>query len=167
MNRTVATWVALAALAGGWGLVEAGAGAGALLPGLLAIVALGCAVDAGLRDRVMAAVLRAFSGSSLRVVVIVIGAAFLWQIVGVELALLMAGDVLAYLEVVAAVSLIAGRTRLRPVRTALALRVRQVASTLRTWSAVLAGTARAVRTVYRRPPPARDSDGPERDWAIA
>jgi hypothetical protein len=77
VNRTVATWVALAALAGGWGLMEAGAGAGALLPGLLAIVALGCAVDAGLRDRVMAAVLRAFSGSSLRVVVIVIGAASL------------------------------------------------------------------------------------------
>lgn len=139
------------------------------MPVLLAVVAVGCAVNAGVRDRVMAGVLRAFSGSTLRVVLIVIGAAFLWQLVGVELALLMAGDVLAYVEVVAAVSLVAARTRLGPIRaaSALAVRVRQAATRLRTWPAVLARSARAARPVRRRPPPADDVDGSMGDWAVA
>ncbi|MBW8304708.1 MAG: hypothetical protein K0M78_12400 [Brevundimonas sp.] len=163
----MAVWFALAALTGCWSLLALGTGSGAFLPGLLAAVALGCAVDAGVRDRVMAGILRAFSGSTLRVVVIVVGAAFLWQLVGVELALLMAGDVLAYVEVVAAVSLIAARTRLGPVRAALAVRVRQGAARLRRWPAVLARSARAARTVRRTPPPADDGDGAFEGWVLA
>ncbi|WP_298745655.1 hypothetical protein [uncultured Brevundimonas sp.] len=163
----MAVWFALAGLGGCWSLMALGAGEGAFLPGLLAVVALGCAVDAGVRDRVMAGVLWAFSGSGLRAVVIVIGAAFLWQLVGVELALLMAGDVLAYVEVVAAVSLIAARTRLGPVRAALAVRVRRMAAKVRRWPAVLARSARAARPVRRRPPPADDGDGWSGDWAPA
>lgn len=143
------------------------AGGSAFLPGLLAVVALACALSSGVRDRVMAGLLWAFSGPGLRVVLIVIGAAFLWQLVGVELALLMAGDVLAYVEVVAAVSLIAARTRLGPVRAALAVRVRRVAARVRAWPAVLARSARAARPVRRRPPPADDVDGSMGDWAVA
>ncbi|MDY6923946.1 MAG: hypothetical protein SWI22_08315 [Pseudomonadota bacterium] len=167
MNRIVAVWCALAGLTGWWSLMALGAGEGAVLPGLLAVVALGCALDAGVRQRVMAGTLWAFSGSGLRVVAIVIGAAFLWQLVGVELALLMAGDVLVYVEVVAAVSLMAARTRLGPAQAALAMRVRQVVDRLRTWPAVAARSGRAARPVRRRPPPADDADGARASWAPA
>ncbi|MFN3932409.1 MAG: hypothetical protein ACK4JY_11740 [Brevundimonas sp.] len=167
MNRIVAVWLALAGLTGWWSLMAVGAGESAFLPGLLAVVALGCALDAGVRERVMAGTLWAFSGSGLRLVVIVLGAAFLWQLVGVELALLMAGDVLAYIEVVTAVSLMAARTRLAPVKAALVVRMRQAVAILRTWPAVLARSARAARPVRRRPPPADDGDGALPDWALA
>lgn len=167
MNRTVATWFAFAGLSGWWSLAAAGAGEGGFLSGLLAILALGCALNVGVRDRVMAGLLWAFSGPGLRIVLIVIGTAFLWQLVGVELALLMAGDVLAYVEVVAAVSLIAARTRLGPIRAALAVRVRQVAARVRAWPAVLARSARAVRPVRPTPPPPEDGDGAFEGWALA
>ena len=90
---------------------------------------------------------------------ILIGAMMLWQLVGVELALLMAGDVLAYAEVLAAVSLIAANTRLAPVRARLVrrldgLRGEVVVRFIR--------ASRAIRTV--RPPrfgspPRDDEDG--------
>lgn len=160
-------WFALTGLTGWWSLMALAAGGSVLLPGLLAIMALACALSSGVRDRVMAGVLSAFSGSALRIVVIVVGAALLWQLVGVEMALLMAGDVLAYVEVAAAVSLIAARTRLGPVRTALAMRVRQVAANLRLWPVVLARSARAARSIRRRPPPADDGDGAMGDWVLA
>ncbi|MBU1385773.1 MAG: hypothetical protein KKG14_03700 [Alphaproteobacteria bacterium] len=167
MNRTVAAWFALAGLTGCWSLMALGAGEGAVLPGLLALVALGCAVDAGVRERVMTGTLWAFSGSGLRVLAILIGTAFLWQLVGVELALLMAGDVLVYVEVLAAVSLMAARTRFGPVRAALAARVRLIVDRLQTWPAVAARSARAARPVRRRPPPTDDADGGMASWALA
>ncbi|WP_374515657.1 hypothetical protein [Brevundimonas sp.] len=160
-------WLALAGLTGGWSLTAVGAGDGALLPALLSVVALGCALDDRLGDRVMAGALRAFSGSGLRLVAIVVGAAFLWQLVGLELALLMAGDVLAYVEVLAAVSLIAARTRLGPVRAALGAWMRQAPPRLRAWLAVLARSARAARPVRRRPSPAVDDDAATGIWACA
>ena len=156
MHRSAAVWFALAGLTGGWSLLAPGAGGGAVLPGLLAVIALASAVNAGVRDRVMAKVLWALSGSGLRAVVIVIGAAMLWQLVGVELALLMAGDVLAYVEVLAAVSLVAANTRLRPIKARLVERLRRVR---RAFVSRIARVARATRTV--RPPrvaPSEDDD---------
>lgn len=166
MHRSVAVWFALAGLAGGWSLFALGADGGAFLPGLLAVIALGCAVNAGVRDRVMDKVLWAVSGSGLRAVVIVIGAAMLWQLVGVELALLMAGDVLAYVEVLAAVSLIAAHRRLRPVKARLVERLDPV----RREVVIRFGRAsRAIRAV--RPPrplsPPMDDDDRARAFAFA
>ena len=159
MNRSVAVWFALAGVTALWALFAIGAGGGAFLPGLVGVVALACAADRALRDRVMRWIDRAFSGSSLRATLILIGAMMLWQLVGVELALLMAGDVLAYAEVLAAVSLIAANTRLAPVRARLVrrldgLRGEVVVRFIR--------ASRAIRTV--RPPrfgspPHDDEDG--------
>ena len=159
MDRSVTVWIAIGAAAVLWGLAAFGTGGGLFLPALSSTVALACAADAGIRDRVLRWVLRAFSGSSLRATLILIGAMMLWQLVGVELALLMAGDVLAYAEVLAAVSLIAANTRLAPVRARLVrrldgLRGEVVVRFIR--------ASRAIRTV--RPPrfgspPHDDEDG--------
>jgi hypothetical protein len=167
MNRSMVVWFAIAGLAASWGVFALGAGADALLPGLLAVVALGCAVDTGVRGRVMGGVLWALSGSGLRAVLIVLGAAMLWQLVGVELALLMAGDVLAYVEVLAAVSLMGARARFGPVKAALAVRVRRATNRLRAAPAALARSSRAARPARRRPPPASDVDGRAGGWALA
>ena len=154
MDRSVAVWIAIGAVAGLWAI---GTGGGVILPGLLCAVALACAADGGLRDRVVRWIDCAFSGSSLRATLILIGAMMLWQLVGVELALLMAGDVLAYVEVLAAVSLIAANTRLAPVKARLVrrldgLRGKVVVGFIR--------ASRAIRTV--RPPrfgcPSRDDE---------
>lgn len=162
MDRNAATWFAIAGLAAFWALSVPGA---ALLPGVLCAVALGCAMNSGLHDRVMEWSIRSFSGSSARTAIILIGAMMLWQLVGVELALLLAGDILAYLEVAAAVSLVAANVRLRPVRAAV----------MSMWTAVsgLPGRprramARAVRSLRpaRRSPPRADDEG-EAGWACA
>lgn len=158
MNRDTAVWLALAGLAGSWSLLAPGAGARALLSGVLAVIALGCAVDAGIRFRVMGTVLWAFSGSGLRAVLIVIGAAMLWQLVGVELALLMAGDVLAYVEVVAAVSLIAANTRLRPLKARFAARLAPVRREVVIRFARVSRAIRAVRPPRPGSPPADEGD---------
>jgi len=158
LDRSVAGWIAIGAVAGLWGVWALGTAGGVILPGLLSAVALTCAADRVLRDRVMRWIDRAFSASSLRATLILIGAMMLWQLVGVELALLMAGDVLAYVEVLAAVSLIAANTRLGPVRARLVrrldgLRGEVVVRFIR--------ASRAIRTV--RPPgfgsPPRDDEG--------
>ena len=159
MDRSVAGWIAIGAVAGLWGVWALGTAGGVILPGLLSAVALTCAADRVLRDRVMRWIDRAFSASSLRATLILIGAMMLWQLVGVELALLMAGDVLAYVEVLAAVSLIAANTRLGPIRARLVrrldgLRGEVVVRFIR--------ASRAIRTV--RPPrfgspPRDDEDG--------
>lgn len=158
MNRSVAVWFALAGLMGGWSLLAIGAGGGAFLPGLLGVVALGCAVNAGIRDRVMGKVLWALSGSRLRAVVIVMGAAMLWQLVGVELALLMAGDVLAYVEVLAAVSLIAANTRLRPIKARIVERLDLVRGKVVIRLSRLSRALRAVRPPRTGSAPANDDD---------
>lgn len=157
MSRSVAVWFTLAGLAGGWSLLALGAGGAAFLPGLLAVIALSCAVNAGVRERVMDKVLWALSGSGLRAVVIVVGASMLWQLVGIELALLMAGDVLAYVEVLAAVSLIAANTRLRPIKARLVERLRPMRTAVRR----IARASRAIRAVRppRTAPPGEDDPG--------
>jgi hypothetical protein len=151
-------WSVLAGLAGFWSLVGLGAGEGAFLPGLLGIIALGCAVNTGIRDRVMDKVLWAFSGSGLRAVVILTGAMMLWQLVGVELALLMAGDVLAYVEVLAAVSLIAANTRLGPLKARLVERLDPLRRKIVIPFARASRAIRAIRPPRPGSPPADDGD---------
>ena len=104
-------------------LVRAGAGGGAgrragiagrgfsLPPLFLAVVGLACAAHRPSRAFVTDKLGEAFGGGRIRSLVIVAGAILMIQILPLELALLMAGDVLAYVEVVAAVSLIAGQAR--------------------------------------------------------
>lgn len=161
-DRTIAVWLGLAALAGFGASLGFHAGV-PVLPLFLCGLALICALHRPSRDFVMEKAGKAFSGSTLRLGLIVVGAMLIWQLVGIELALLMAGDVLAYVEVVAAVSLIAANTRLAPLKAALRRRL----DALRLDIGRLRGAPRPTRA--KRPrrskaPPAGDSDG---GWAFA
>ena len=137
-----------------------------LLPLFLAVVGMTCSAHRPSRRFVMEKMGEAFSGSRIRSLIIVFGAIMMIQILPVELALLMAGDVLAYVELVAAVSLIAGRARWPVVKARLVLSGQRAARMI--WRP----GARARRAVlHRRPgrPAAGDPDGPAcaGTWAFA
>lgn len=163
-NGTTGVWLGLATLAGfGAGLVfRLGT---PVLPLFLCGLALTCALHRPSRKFVMEKAGKAFSGSTLRLALIVVGAMLIWQLVGIELALLMAGDVLAYVEVVAAVSLIAANTRLAPMKA----RLKQRLDALRLGVVIRLRAAprsiRAPRPPRRNAPPAGDSDG-DAGWAF-
>ena len=72
------------------------AGGFPLLPLFMAVVALACAAHRPSRAFVTDRLAEAFAGSRIRSLVIVCGAVLMIQILPLELALLMAGDVLAY-----------------------------------------------------------------------
>lgn len=166
MDRRIAVWFAIAGLTAMRGLSALVAGEGGVLPGLLSAVALGCAVDARIRDRVMGKAMWAFSGSGVRAAMILIGAMMLWQLVGVELALLMAGDVLVYVEALAAVSLIAANTRLRPLAATATNRLASAMAALTVRRRAVVRAIRSARPVRRKPGRADDADGAAA-WAFA
>jgi len=124
-------WFGLALAAG---LVAAPgllAGGFPLIPIFLAVVGLACAAHPPSRLFVTAKMGRAFSGSRGRSLIIVFGAILMIQILPMELALLMAGDVLAYVELVAAVGLISGRARWPLLKARLERAGRRVAAVIR------------------------------------
>lgn len=165
-DHEVMLWCGLALTAG---LVAAPGlltGGFPLLPLFLAVVGMACSAHRPSRRFVMEKTGEAFSGSRIRSLIIVFGAIMMIQILPVELALLMAGDVLAYVELVAAVSLIAGRARWPVVKARLVLSGQRAARII--WRP----GARARRAVlHRRPdrPAAGDPDGPAGagTWAFA
>lgn len=83
-----------------------------------------CAAHAASRAFVLNKTCSFVDAKPHRWVLIIFGAAFVWQLVGVELAFLVAGDVLAYVELVAAVSLISANARFKAVKAAVAARLR-------------------------------------------
>ncbi len=121
-DTTTAIWLGLAVLSGLAASLSFHEGT-PVLPLVLCGLALICALHRPSREFVMEQAGKAFSGSTLRLALIVVGAMLIWQLVGIELALLMAGDVLAYVEVVGAVNLIAANTRLAPLKAALRRRL--------------------------------------------
>ncbi|HWQ85145.1 hypothetical protein [Brevundimonas sp.] len=164
--KTTALW--LLSAAGFAVMTLSGLAAHALpfIPALLCVIAVACAVHAPARDRVMEKLLWVFSGSAVRSVLIIAGALMLIQIVPLEMALLLAGDVLVYLEAVTAISLLAAGTRLRPVRAVIVARVGEVMARL---TERRRGAARAIRTARpggRRRPASDESDGAA-GWAFA
>ena len=159
------TLAGLAAIWTGFAVVWGGPGAAAA-PGAICVLLLVCAANSGLRRRLMDNALRAVSSSSLRTAIILAGAILLWQVVGVELALLAAGEVLAYLELLAAVGLVAANARFKPLNTQVARRLDQ----WRRGTAIRLGRAsRAIRTL--RPPrfgsPPADDEHPAGALAFA
>lgn len=164
MDRDVFLWLGL-------GLIAALAATPVLLAGgspwlllFAACVGLICAVHGGSRRLVLASALRLLSRGALKTLLIVFGALMLIQLLPLEIALMMAGDVLAYVEVVAAVGLIAANTRWRVVRKA-------VTETLAVWTMGLRRRSglRAARSVRPRVPrrPRASDDDPARAWAFA
>lgn len=166
MDRVQTGWLVMTALSGLWaaaGLIEGGTLP--IVSGLLFAVAASCAVSAGSRRQVMTAAGRAFSGSTLRTVVIVFAAASLIQFLPLELALFAAGDVLAYVELMAAVGLITANTRLSALRQSAATRFAHAIVKVRQGLRPMARARRSIRTVRPRPPRADDPE--PRAWAFA
>ena len=154
-------WFATATAAGMAAAPGLLAGGFPLLPLFMAVVGLACAAHRPSRAFVTDKLAEAFAGSRIRSLIMVCGAILMIQILPMELALLMAGDVLAYVEVVAAVSLIAGQARWPLFKTRLAHRVQ---ATAQIWRRPAARVRRAV--ARRRParPPSGDDDGRAAAW---
>lgn len=164
-DRTIAVWLGLAVLAGLAASLGFHAGA-PVLPLFLCGLALICALHRPSRTFVMEKAGKAFSGSALRLALIVFGAMLIWQLVGIELALLMAGDLLAYVEVVGAVSLIAANTRLAPLKAALRRRLDALRLDIAGQLRGPPRSARSQRPRRSKAPPAGDSEGAA-GWAFA
>lgn len=135
---------------------------GVFLPGTVVLFAGAALVDRRVATRITDGFLDAFSGSALRSALIIGGALLIIQFLPAELALLAAGDVLAYVEAAAAVSLIAANTRLKPLVRALRVRVKTVVARLRP---LASGRQAGTRPVVHRKAPPADSEG--RGWAFA
>lgn len=136
---------------------------GVFLPALAVVFSGAALIDPRIAGRITGGMAKLFSGSALRSALILFGALMLIQLLPVELALLAAGDVLAYVEVVAAVSLIAANTRLKPLARAMTVRMQAIILRLRP-RPMIARQARTRPALRRKAPPA-DSDG--RGWAFA
>ena len=156
-------WFAVAGVCALWGVAAVLSGAGVSAPLMIGALALMFGVNAEARRWVEGKLSWAFSGSALRLVLVMIGVMMLWQTVGLELALFAAGDVLAYLEVLTAVSLMTAQARLAPVRAAMTRRVTALMQPLRRLK--LRSRARRIRP--KTPPPSSDADGPAGVWAFA
>jgi hypothetical protein len=164
MTRETGVWGGLALAALLWCAASVAAGGGLMLPVLATGLCAMCAVDRPARARVLRVIGWVFSGSVWRSALIIGGALMLVQLLPAEMALLVAGDVLAYVEAVAALSLIAAHTRLRPLAAALRVRFETAVATLRDRMRQPARPPRAHRPA-RRPAPADDADG--RGFAFA
>ncbi|WP_374386917.1 hypothetical protein [Brevundimonas sp.] len=164
MDRDVFIWSGLALVAAMVATPALLAGGFPLLPLFFAGVALAGAAHSGSRALVIGVALRLLSGGALRTAVVVLGALMLIQLLPIELALLMAGDVLAYVEVLAAVSLIAANTRVREVRRGIGRRLDRWRRTAT--ARVRRRGSRSVRPVRPRSPPSADDD-PSGVWAFA
>jgi hypothetical protein len=162
--KTTAPWLLIAAGLAVMTLSGLAAHGTPFIPALLCVIAAACAVHVPTRGRVMDKLLWAFSGSAVRSVLIIVGALMLIQLLPLEMALLLAGDVLVYLEAVMAISLLAAGTRLRPMRAVIVARAAEVITRL---TARRRDAVRAIRTPRSgrpRRPASDDSDGA---WAFA
>lgn len=162
MDRETWGW-ALVSVA--WALVLAVNGL-ALLPLGLFALAVVCAAHRPSRNLVTGPLTRFVEGRPHRWLLIGLGAALLWQLVGVELALLLAGDVLAYVELMAAVGLISANARLAPVKAAVRARVQRVQAGIGIAAHRFARSVRAPRRSRPRRPAVRGDDGGAA-WAYA
>ncbi len=134
------------------------------IPALLCVTAVASALHGPTRGRVMDRLVWAFSGPAVRSVLIIGGALMLIQLLPLEMALLLAGDVLVYLEAVMAISLLAAGTRLRPMRAAIVAHATRVVTRLTARRHDIVRATRTARPGGRRPPAPDDSD---RAWAFA
>lgn len=144
-----------------------GADGQAVLFVLSTVMVLAYAASADFQRWVRERLSTMFDGSRLRVVLILIGALLIWQFIGMEMALLMAGDVLAYLEVVAAVGLMAANTRFVAFKAAVHRRFAAFATMFRARVSGFARSVRAPRLPRRGRPAPTDDDPAPVGWAMA
>lgn len=118
-------WRVLGALAAIWTAAVAGGGlAAAAGPGFICALLLTCAVHGPTRAFVVSRIEGAWSRQTMLAATIVILAPLLMYVLPLELAFIMAGDVVMYLDALLAVSLITANMRLRAAATKLAVWVR-------------------------------------------
>ncbi len=162
----VVALLSIAAIALAWATPGLAAGSVPWLPLLVCGLALICAANGPSRSLVIEKTCAFVDARPHRWLLIVFGASLMWQLVGVELAMLLAGDVLLYLEMVTAVGLMSANARLAPVTAKIAHRIAVLRDDIR---AVWRRADRAPRSP--RPPRARrpSSLDPEGDagWAMA
>jgi len=156
MDRDTARWLIVSAMLTLW----VGLSGGALLPVSLLGLALAATAHLPTRRQVENLSLGLFSYGFFRGLVIVTAGAMFIQFLPLELALFAAADIIAYLEVVAALALVSTQLRLRPLRNDLAQRVRSMVTPL------MRRRSRAERARRVRPPGDASSDDPE-GWAFA
>lgn len=164
--KTTALWLVLAACLALMTLSGLAAHGLPFIPAFLCVIAAASAVHAPTRGRVMDWLLWVFSGSAVRSVLIIAGALALIQIVPLEVALLLAGDVLVYLEALTAISLPAAGTRLRPARAVVVARVTKIVTRLTKRRRDAVRAIRTSRPGGRRRPSSGESDGGT-GWAFA
>lgn len=165
MDRTIFFWFGLALAALSAATPALLAGGFPLLQLFVAGVGLTCTAHAGSRSLVIGAAMLILSRGALRTTLVVLGGLMLIQLLPIELALLMAGDVLAYVEVLAAVSLIAANARVRVIRAV----VREAVARWRTAPGRIRHrrTSRSVRPVGPRRRPLAGDDEPAGAGAFA
>ena len=164
MNRDGLIWFGLAITAALVALPGVLAGGIPFLPLFLVCAGLACSLHAGSRRLVVSTTLRLLSRSAFRTAIIVLGAMMLIQILPLEMALFMAGDVLAYVEVLAAVGLIAANARVRVIRGMIRAKADQWRAAVR--RRIRYRTPRVARPSARRRPPSPNDD-PAAGWAFA
>lgn len=163
---TATRWLGLAAIALVWAVSGLIAGTVPWLPLLACSLAMVCAAHGPSRNFVVEKTCRFVDARPHRWLLIIVGAALLWQLVGVEMGLLMAGDVLAYVELVTAVGLMRANARLAPIKAAVkarlaAFRVRLAMTVIR-----VCRSPRRLRSVRPRRPARKHSDDAA-GWAFA
>jgi hypothetical protein len=156
-------WALLAIATCGLAVFRLSAGDMPLPAMVVSLVALVSALHRPTRETVVRSLLRLSSGSMIRSLAIVLGAVLMIQLLPLEMGLLLAGDILVYLEAVTAITLIAANTRLRPLVRAARFRLASGLISVRRLQAPI----RAQRKPrIARPPKAReDPDRPA--WAYA
>lgn len=164
MDRDGLIWFGLAITAALVAMPGVLAGGLALLPLFIVCVGLACTLHSGSRRLVVSTTLRLLSRGALRTAIIVLGAVMLIQLLPLELALFMAGDVLAYVEVLAAVGLIAANARVQVIRGMIEAKTDQWRAAVR--RRIANRTPRVGRPSARRRPPSPDDD-PAAGWAFA
>lgn len=156
MDQGAKPWLATTACLAVWAAISSMA----LLPFALLVVSMACAAHAPTRQVVGNWLVGLFSYGFVRGCLIVLAGAMFIQFLPLELALFAAADILAYVEVAAAMTLIAANVRLKALRGVV----------VRRWQAVrvriVRRVGRAIRVIRTRPVRPRASDDPD-GWAFA
>lgn len=156
MDRDTTRWLIISAALALWASLSGGA----LLPVSLLVLALAATARLPTRGWLLNLALDLFSYGFVRGLVIIVAGAMFIQFLPLELAMFAAADVLAYVEVAAAVAMIAANVRLKAMGAVVVRRWR--ISRTRT----IRRAGRAIRITRRRLARPRASEDPD-GWAFA
>jgi hypothetical protein len=158
---SVRVWWALAAVAFALGAYFLTQGSVPVLAGLICVVCTTCALSVSHRRWVQDWLVWSFSGSAIRSSLIIGGALALIHFIPLELAVLLMGDVIVYVELLVAVSLIRSANIISHVSETVRGRVSTVRSSIPT---VRGRAPRRRRPARAKSVPSKDDPAPGFDW---